>query len=426
MPEQNFTFAHFSDVHLDSWREPELKALNFQAFEMAVSHCLERKVDFVLISGDLYHTANPDMHVLAQSVSVLKKLVNANIPIYIIPGSHDFSHAQKTMLNVLENAGIFTNVVRGEETPEGKLKLHFTTDEKTGVKIAGMLGKKGGMEKHYYQKLDNNHIENEDGFKIFMFHSGLEEYKPEHLKTMEALPLSLLPKKFDYYAGGHIHHPLHVDEADYGKIVIPGAVYPVNYDELEKHKAGKVWINKVSDRKITAECIDLEPKKVVCLEVKIDNSSAAQAEEKILALIKDQKELEDKVVLLKVKGTISTGKVADISWSAIEDAAKAKNAYILKRNIHGLTTKEMETYSVDSSLNVHEIETKIVQENLADRNLPFDTISLAQEMLASLDVEKEDSETAQTFEMKINALFARMLELEKKEAGMLPIPVKAT
>ena len=74
----------------------------------------------------------------------LKELKDKGIPVYLIAGSHDFSPSGKTMLDVLEQAGLFVNVAKGFDV-DGKLKLNFTVDSKTGVKITGLLGKKGGF-----------------------------------------------------------------------------------------------------------------------------------------------------------------------------------------------------------------------------------------------------------------------------------------
>ena len=75
-----------------------------------------------------------------------------------------------------------------------------------------MLGKKGSLEKEYYQALDKENLEKETGYKIFLFHSALTEFKPEELKDIESHPLSLLPKNFNYYAGGHVHYVFDKEE----------------------------------------------------------------------------------------------------------------------------------------------------------------------------------------------------------------------
>ena len=118
----------------------------------------------------------------------LKKLKDSEIPCYIIPGSHDYSPSGKTMLDVFENAGLVINVVKFNDN-----KLEFTED-KSGVKITGLFGKKAGLEKGYYELLDRNNLENEAGKKIFMFHTTLTEFKPEHLAMISSEPAAILPK----------------------------------------------------------------------------------------------------------------------------------------------------------------------------------------------------------------------------------------
>src|SRR3989344_8043441 len=146
----SFRFAHMSDVHLDSWREHELKMLNLESFQTAIRMCIEQKVEFVLISGDLFHTAAPDYDIVAKATTELKRLKDLGIRTYVIPGSHDFSYSQKTILNVLENAGLFINVAKWLEDGEAK----FTVDHKTGAKLIGIGRRKGQLEKVDFEKLD--------------------------------------------------------------------------------------------------------------------------------------------------------------------------------------------------------------------------------------------------------------------------------
>src|SRR3989338_3984488 len=105
-------FAHLAYCHIGSWRDPKLKDISTIAFNKAIDKCIEEKVDFILIAGDLFNTSFPRIENLKTVVSTLKQLKDKNIPVYIIPGSHDYSPSGKTMLDVLENAGLFVNVVK--------------------------------------------------------------------------------------------------------------------------------------------------------------------------------------------------------------------------------------------------------------------------------------------------------------------------
>ncbi len=166
-------YAHFADLHLGSWRDPKMRDLSTQAFLKGMDECIENNVDFILFAGDLFNTSLPSLDSLKIVTKKLKELKDQNIPVYIIAGSHDFSPTGRTMIDVLENAGLLKNVCRGRINQETKkLHLKFTTDEKTGVKITGILGRKGMLDQAYYETLAREHLEQEPGYKIFMFHTA--------------------------------------------------------------------------------------------------------------------------------------------------------------------------------------------------------------------------------------------------------------
>ena len=56
-----FRFAHISDIHLGAFRDSVIRELERQALAETVKKCIELKVDFVLISGDLFHVSIPDI-----------------------------------------------------------------------------------------------------------------------------------------------------------------------------------------------------------------------------------------------------------------------------------------------------------------------------------------------------------------------------
>ena len=84
-------FAHLADVHLGGWKQPQLQELNFQSFKRALEICIEKKVRFILISGDLFDSAYPPIEILKEAFAEFKKLKEAKIPCFIIAGSHDYS-----------------------------------------------------------------------------------------------------------------------------------------------------------------------------------------------------------------------------------------------------------------------------------------------------------------------------------------------
>jgi DNA repair exonuclease SbcCD nuclease subunit len=132
-------FAHLGDCHLGGWRQPELQKLNLQSFQAALAICLKEKVDFILIAGDLFDTAYPSIDVLKFIFEEFRVIRQAQIPIFLIAGSHDYSASGKTFLEVLERAGFCENVTRFEERNDS-LVLQPTIYK--NVAIYGYPGKK--------------------------------------------------------------------------------------------------------------------------------------------------------------------------------------------------------------------------------------------------------------------------------------------
>src|SRR3989338_7530136 len=182
-------YAHLADLHLGSWKEAKMRDLSTKAFLTAIDQCIEKGVDFILFAGDIFNTSLPSLDILKIVTRKLKELQDLKIPLYIIAGSHDFSPSGKTMLEVLEQAGLLRNVCKGKVNPETKqLHLEFVVDTKTGAKITGMLGRKGQLDTTYYHHLHLESLEQEPGYKIFMFHTTLTELKPKHLEKLDSQP----------------------------------------------------------------------------------------------------------------------------------------------------------------------------------------------------------------------------------------------
>ncbi len=402
-------FAHLSDVHIGGWREPRMKDLNLKAFLKAVDICIQEMVDFVIISGDLFNTALPAVDNMKEAVKKLKELQKQDIPVYVIPGSHDFSPSGKTMLDVLEHTGLFVNVFKGDIV-DGKLRLKFTVDTKTGAKLTGIIGKKGMLDRKYYEVLDYESLENEKGFKIFVFHTALAEFKPAYLEKMDAMPLSNLPKGFNYYAAGHVHHPFKTEQKEYGSIAWPGALFPNNFRELEKFGGGGfyIWNDGKLEWKPVQVCNTLN------IEINCSGKTAVEVENELIKEI-GNKEFNDTVVLLRLHGVLESGKPSDIDINSIFSKLYEKSAYFVMKNTYDLTSKELEQVQIQSS-SVEEIEEKLIAEHV--EQIKVEGFSkeqmerLTNALMQALNKEKIEGERQADFEKRIIDEAFKTLQLE--------------
>jgi len=72
-------FVHIADCHLGGWREQKLRDLNIEAFQRAIQFCIDKKIEFILLSGDLFNTSLPSIECLKVVVSWLKRVNDIGI-----------------------------------------------------------------------------------------------------------------------------------------------------------------------------------------------------------------------------------------------------------------------------------------------------------------------------------------------------------
>ena len=381
-------FAHMADCHIGGWRDDKLNQLSIDVFSKAIDTCMEEHVGFVLISGDLFDTALPNIDLIKEVAKILDRIKSRNIDVYVIPGSHDFSPSGKTMLDVLENSGLVINVNKTDV--DGKL-LFF--EDKTGAKITGLLGKRSGLEKNDYKELSKEHLENENGFKIFMFHTALEEFKPQDLEKVDCQSYADLPKNFNYYAGGHVHYIFDVVKEGYGKIAYPGPLFPNNFKEIEELKNGGFYI---VDDNLNLKYIPIKLKDVVSFKVESNNIDEINSR---LYTEVERNDFTDKLVLVRIKGELEKGRVSDVKIKEVIRLIEQKNAFAVLKNTGGLKVKELEEIEVEG--NVEDVEDKIIKKNLGRVKIELDEEELINNLIEVLNKDKEEGERNADFEDRL-------------------------
>jgi DNA repair protein SbcD/Mre11 len=377
-------FAHIADVHLGGWKQQPLQELNFESFVRAVDICIENKVEFILFAGDLFDSAYPPIEVLKETFAQFKRIKEANIPAFIIAGSHDYSVSGKTFLDVLEKAGFCKNVFDVENNPDSEKDQIILNPYVYGnIAIYGYPGKKSGLEVPEIRKIKLNDAPGL--FKIFMLHTTLD--KVAGSLPIDSVESRKLPKA-DYYALGHIH-VLYDKEG----IVYPGPLFPNNFKELEDLKQGHfVLVDTDSNQQI--QRIPLPTKKVESITVEV--SDGLIATEQIISEL-NKIDLEDKLILLRIKGELQRGKTSDIKFQKIEDFVKERGAYFLLKNTHNLSTKQVDIdVDIKEDADVEkETIIKFSEENISDFNV------LIPELIEALSKEKQEDEKNEVFNNRI-------------------------
>ena len=357
-------FAHISDCHLGAWRDKILRKINLDAFLRSMDICIEKNVDFILICGDLFDKNIPDLDIVEKAARKMKEVRDRGIEIYVIYGSHDYSPAATSIIDVLHGSGLFTRIPDVDDNADyDRLKLNFITDKKTNAKIVGISGRRASLEKHYYQVLDREMLEKESGFKIFAFHIGINEFMLDEIPD-EGISLSQFPKGFDYYAGGHIHKQLEKNELG-GIFVYPGTLLGWQYNDLENAAKGDkrgFYIVEFENKINKIEFVDVLSNSVKLFEVDADKKNIETVKKDIDDII-NENDLKDSITLLKIKGTLSSGKPSDINLQDIRQKMNSKGVVSVFINRNALLAKEFEEIKVIPS-NRESIEETIFGEQI--------------------------------------------------------------
>jgi DNA repair protein SbcD/Mre11 len=420
------------DCHIGAWRDQKLRELNLAAFITALDKCVREKVDFIIIAGDLFDTTLPDLSLAKKAVEKIKEVKDKGIPFYLAYGSHDFAPNSVSIIDILTSTGLFKKVVDAE-LADDKLRLKFITDHKTGAKIAGLSGRRLGLEKKSFEMLDTQNLESEQGFKIFVFHNAIIEIRSPVASYSEGVPLSCFPKSFDYYAGGHVHERIENKVKEYGLMVYPGALFGATFTDLEQTAQGEkrgFYIIDFED-KITQSCfVEIKVTNIYFHETNATKKTAKQTEEN-LKKTAETAEVTNKIALLKVMGELSSGKPSDINFTQIKQTLLDKQAIFVSINHYGLSTEEkldapikgenrqeIEAQALADMVNSFKIDPTIKNElrTKLERALTGNAgVVMASHLLESLKIEQKEGETKKDYENRLLANTLHLLGLEAQE-----------
>lgn len=417
-------FAHMSDIHLGAFREPILRQIERQVFEDAIQRCIESNVDFVLICGDIFHVSIPDLQIVNETIRTLRLLEAANIPVYAIYGSHDYTPTGTSVIDILDTAGIVTNVMKMKQDDEGKVILQFVIDPKTKVKLAGISARRIGLESKTFENLDKARLEAEKGFKIFAFHSGISELKPSWLSEMETVPISNFPKGFDYYAGGHIHITSESELPGFPMIVFPGPLFTGYGRDIEDTargtKRGFFIVDFDEERVNRVQFVETKGFDGSYLSFDAAGKNSHQAKRELIAKL-DALEVNGKVVIVRLKGELAGGKTTDINFVELQRQLYSRGAVYVQFYRFSLTSKEFEANKLAGE-DQAQIEANLFRENIgtvtvSQNNLKGDEgIRSATELLRVTKDRQKSGESKSDYQARIVLTGVDTLKLEKEFA----------
>jgi DNA repair protein SbcD/Mre11 len=412
-------FAHMSDIHIGAFRQPELKRLLLDAFDAAIDRCMEEGVAFIVMAGDIFDSNIPDLAAVSRAAEKMKAASDAGIRFYAIYGSHDFSPNYSSMVDVLDGAGLFTKV-EAKSAVGGKTVLSFVQDP-SGPKICGVSGRKLSLDREEYATLDRERLEAEPGFKIFVFHGALDEFKPSSLEMMESMPASNLPTGFQYYAGGHVHNRTMADLPGRANIAYPGPLFATDFDELLQLARGKERGFYIVDfDRDHVEKVSFVPVRV-CDPVELHYSAQGKSSTRAaneLAQLASNANVTGKVVLLTVEGELAEGKTSDIDFSMIRRRLFASNPLSVLSSYSRLVSREMPKGLPPKPVRATErelFESRVSSVTVDEPRLRGEHgVSLAVSLLGALKEGRKENENKGDFEERVTKTGLAVLGLEEK------------
>lgn len=276
-------FIHLSDTHLGYHHLGlrERKDDFYQAFSYALDFAVENGVDFIIHTGDFFHSSRPSNETIIEAISLLRKA--KNIPIYTIPGNHDRGSGvrDRTALDILQEFGL-RQIDAGYMTHEdinifGIKHIYRSQLRQFDLKsILQQLLEKAGSRQ----------------FNILMLHLEFFPFFQTDLMLEH-----ILPEGFDYVGIGHYHQAQKPSNLNGSKVVYPGSTEYTQFNEKDYSKKGFYLVEIDSQKNIQLEFVEIPAREFVVK--RFDDDSL----EEVLKQIKETDIDEVKKPVLVLKGT---------------------------------------------------------------------------------------------------------------------------
>lgn len=201
-----FRFLHAADLHLDSRfaglaQLPQairsyLRESTFAALGRLVGAAVDKQVDFVVISGDVYDVSDASLQGQLRFQEALQELGRHGIPVYLIHGNHDPLDGPRLAAELPDHVTVF-----GGREP-GQAVASRRSDGQEVAVVTGISYPTAKVMEN--TSLQFNRKPGSPLFHIAMLHGNVdgdlqhETYSPCSRKD-------LIGRGFDYWALGHIH-----------------------------------------------------------------------------------------------------------------------------------------------------------------------------------------------------------------------------
>lgn len=264
--------AHISDTHLGYARYSKLEPVTNRnqrevdvanAYKRTVDAILERDVDLVIHSGDVFDTIRPATHVVIHFLQQTRRITSRNIPYYGIAGNHETPRLRTTTASLMYAGLVGANFASGFEPVSVVVEAGGASFGLSLVPHGAVLDRE--LVVMPKQGADTN---------ILVTHGTVPglTVKGHELGEVD-LPSHLISQNFDYVALGHYHffHP-HGTNAHYA-----GATERFGFGEVDSKPGFALLTFEESGGAPQIEHVPVEARSMVDLK-RIDASGMDSSE----------------------------------------------------------------------------------------------------------------------------------------------------
>ncbi|OYR40483.1 DNA double-strand break repair protein Mre11 [Halorubrum sp. Eb13] len=296
---------HTGDTHIGyaQYHSPVRRQDFLDAFEAVIDDAIDGDVDAVIHAGDLFHDRRPELVDLMGTISVLRRLDDAGIPLLAVVGNHESTRGGQ-WLDLFERLGLATRL----------------GDEPTVVGDTAFYGL-DHVPVSRRDDLDYAFADHDADYAALVAHGLFEPFGYADWDTEAVLAESDVA--FDAMLLGDNHTP-DVAEVSDTWVTYPGSTERASASEKEGRGYNLVTFDADAaggDDRVDIRRRALDTRPFVFVEVDLrEGEGAARVREKVR-----QHDLDDAVVLVDV-----TGEGEPVTPAAIEEFATEEGALIAR------------------------------------------------------------------------------------------------
>lgn len=304
---------HLGDLHLGkSLGEFDLTKDQEYLLNQLLNIADEKKVDAVLIAGDVYDKSIPSESATRMLNYFLSKLAEREISVYIVSGNHDSDERLNYGSELFEKNNIFISTKY-----KGNLSKHLVRIGKEEANIYLLPFVKASQVKHYLPEAKIESYEdavrailkqeeiNESKLNVLVAHQfvmgksldpelgGSESLGTQNVGLVEKIGYDCFDA-FDYVALGHIHSPQQM-----GRKEVRYSGSPLKYSLSEVNNQKSVPIITMEEKgKVHVELIPIQPLRDVRhikgkIKDLLDKTKVTEAEDFIYATLTDEEVISE-------------------------------------------------------------------------------------------------------------------------------------